>query len=157
MTLIIGLGSVVVGICLIVAYSIIEKTLVNEKETSNAVRANLGLYSIGIILLTAGATLLATNADAGVLSAYLPIFTLLGIVLIVLTAIILNDVKRQDARAAAGLTLGLGLLLTIGSAGKLYWDYDGKGRMSKHLGAQSLNTEVPGESMAFGTHNFRFH
>jgi hypothetical protein len=106
------------GIILIIAYSQIYTKITDVK--SDEARACEGLYTIGVMSLTMGITLMMfpEQTVANVFIMYMTI--LLGIVITSLSAIIVNKEPAGDAKNWAIFVMVIGLLFIVGSGYSIY-------------------------------------
>ena len=109
---------IVVGLIVLVLSSVINTNTQMLATNSTVARCNQGLYSIAIMFLSVGLTVLASG-DRFPVSEHLALgFTVvLGVVLTVLAAIIVNKSGAGPAKNAAVATLVLGVLFMAGSVG----------------------------------------
>jgi Na+-driven multidrug efflux pump len=122
---------IVMGILLLVASGRLAKALENEVAENKAVKANQGLYTMGIMFLTAGLTMVACGMHGGAgdvganTMVMLSFLLLLGIVLIGLSATIINA-DIDGTKGWASFILVLGILLVLGCSGMIYKHMSGK-------------------------------
>jgi hypothetical protein len=109
---------ILLGLMLVVAYAYIIKDIHDIESTAG--RAASGVYTLGIMILTIGATLMLTSTAKDVSSAYVTYLAMaLGVVLLVLGAILVNKTDSK-ARGWSILVLVIGILLIVGCGASLY-------------------------------------
>lgn len=118
--LIVYISLIVLGIFLLIACGEIRKNTATLPPSSHVVRANEGLYTMGIIFLTAGLVLMAAGPavhvlDTTMLTALMGFIMVLGVILIVLSAIVMRGTSG-GARTMSTLVLVLGVIF-IGVTG----------------------------------------
>ena len=137
---------IVMGILLLVAYARLAKSLENEPADSKAVRANQGLYTMGIMFLMLGLTLTFCNMHCqcqglgGGNNIVIGFLALLGVVLIGLSATIINaDV--DGTKGWASFLLVLGILFVLGCGAMIYLHASGKlaGKLKFGMGGCGMN------------------
>lgn len=140
----------VVSILLIVAAARIEKAISNMPATSDAQRANKGVYTIGVILLAISVTLAALNAEKDVESKYVnAMIGALGVVLLTLAAVIINKTSG-DARKWASLVLVSGILMIVGAAVHVFYkNQDGIRGLFEMYGDSDGDDESDSEGSEF--------
>jgi cytochrome bd-type quinol oxidase subunit 2 len=120
---------ILLGILLIAAYS----SIVNDDKTTNfgplttAGRALQGLYTIGVVFLTAGIVLAATKTehdDDHAMTAAAILLVLLGIALVVVSSILAAETSGSAKSWAVSL-ICLGLVFIGVVAGKLLYKHKG--------------------------------
>lgn len=114
-----------VGVFLIVLYSQIQAGLPSDIDVKSTVaRALQGLYTLGLILLIAGLTLLAVSTRCPQISVdggddiILVVTTLLGIVILVLSAILVNKLSGQ-AKSWSVMSLVISIMMVVFCGGML--------------------------------------
>ena len=106
------------GVYLLVAYSMIADGIKNLPPTSNAQRANQGLFTLGITFIVTSLTFGMCNwkCDCGDLKAsgtiYLGFFMILGIVLTSLAGVLVSNVGGSG-KSWAVTTLVIGILFIV--------------------------------------------
>lgn len=109
---------VLLGIMLIVAYSQIITGITDIKSTAG--QAASGIYTLGVMFMSIGATLLMCGKADAISSHYVTYLTMaLGVVLIVLGAILVNKLDGKP-KTWSVLVLVLGILFIIGCSVALY-------------------------------------
>jgi hypothetical protein len=109
---------ILLGLMLIITYSYIIKDIQDIKSTVG--QAASGVYTLGIMILTIGATLMLTSTSKEVSTAYVTYLSIaLGVVLIVLGAILV-DKTDGNAKSWSIIVLVIGLILIVGCAVSLY-------------------------------------
>ena len=109
---------IVLGVLLLVASGRITVAVENQSADNKTVKANQGIYTMGIIFLITGVSLGAceykcTSCDLGMDSTtYLVFLILLGIALVSLGGVIVND-GIEGAKSWGTLVLVLGLLFIV--------------------------------------------
>lgn len=121
----------VMGILLLIAYGRLAKAMENQPADNKAVRANQGLYTMGIIFLALAITLTFCNYHCqctglgGGNNLVLGFLALLGIVLIGLSATIINA-DIDGTKGFASFLLVLGILFVVGCGVMAYLHMSGK-------------------------------
>jgi len=107
---------IAIAVLLLVASGRIEAAMNNVQVNSDIERANKGIYTIGIIMLTAGVVMLiAGKEDINVEPMLLVgLLGLLGLVLLVLAAIVISN-GQGDARSWGVAVLVGGIVFLVGS------------------------------------------
>lgn len=103
----------VLGAILIALSSVITENTKNLAVESDVARANQGIYTMAIIFMTIAVTLLAFDVDMNASETVsLAFIVLLGIVLMVLAAIIVNKTSDKAKNAAVGI-LVMGIVFIV--------------------------------------------
>ncbi len=106
------------GIILIIAYSQIYSKLTDVE--SDASRACEGIYTLGVMSLTVGITLMMMP-DQSVTNMFIVyMMMLLGIILTTLGGIVVSKTHAGDAKNWAVFVMVIGLLFIIGSGYSIY-------------------------------------
>lgn len=123
------------GIFLLVSYGVINKALIadNVDVASSVSKANQGLFAMGIIFIVAAVAFAmcksncAKMGEASDMSAtmFLGFFAVLGIVLMSLSAALING-GVGSAKGWAVTNLVIGLCLILGCSGGLYLEHQEK-------------------------------
>ena len=106
------------GVYLLVSYSMIADSIKNLPSTSNVQRANQGIFTLGITFIVTGITFGICNwkCNCGDLNAsgniYLGFFLVLGIVLTSLAGVLVSSVNGSGKNWAI-TTLVLGVLFVV--------------------------------------------
>ena len=130
------------GIYLLVAYSMIADGIKDLAPTSNAQRANQGIFTLGITFIVTGITFGLCNwkCNCGDLNAsggvYLGFFLILGIVLTSLAGVLISSVKGSGKNWAI-TTLVIGVLFMVFCIAGL--GYMNKDRISSVGGGKPLS------------------
>ena len=122
---------ILLGILLIAAYAQMQKNMPNVSMTSDVGRAMEGLYTMGVMFLSVGLTLLVSGHDhAQTSQTYMTYFLiLLGIVLISLAGVLVSKTSGTP-RNWAIVILVIGILFVVGAGALL---------AAKHTGKMSLS------------------
>ena len=144
---------VLLGVYLLVAYSMIADGIKDLSATSNAQRANQGIFTMGITFIVTGIAFGMCNwkCDCGDLHAsgnvYLGFFLILGIVLTSLAGILVSSVQG-DGKTWAISTLIIGVLFIVFCIAVI--GYIHKDSIVSAVGSKSLPTgQGSGKSLAF--------
>ena len=104
----------VLGAILIALSSMITENTKNLPVDSDVARCNQGIYTMAIIFMTVGATILAFGGNVSITGATgLAFIITLGLVLLVLGAIIINKTSDKAKNAAVGV-LVIGIVFIVG-------------------------------------------
>jgi hypothetical protein len=135
------------GVYLLVAYSMIADGIKDLAPTSNAQRANQGIFTLGITFIVTGITFGLCNwkCNCGDLSAsgtvYLGFFLILGLVLTSLAGVLVSNVKGPGKKWAVG-TLVIGVLFIVFCIAVLAY-------MHKDTIMSTVGGKSSGKSLAF--------
>jgi hypothetical protein len=109
---------IAIAVLLLVASGRIDDALDNVQVNSDIDRANKGIYTIGIIMLTAGVTLLAAQKKVDVEPMILTgLIGVLGLVLLVLAAIVIN--KGSGSAKSWGVCVLVGGIVFLVASGAI--------------------------------------
>jgi hypothetical protein len=105
----------VLGAILIALSSMITENTKNLAVDSDVARCNQGIYTMAIIFMTVGVTMLAFGGSTATISGTkgLAFIITLGIVLLVLGAIIVDKTSDNAKNAAVGVLI-LGMVFIVG-------------------------------------------
>ena len=107
------------GIFLILAYSQIYSKL--PDTTSNEARATEGIYTIGVMSLTMGITLMMCTDQQNITDMFIVyMMMMLGVVLTVLGGIVVSKIQEGAAKAWAVLVMVTGILFIVGGSYAIY-------------------------------------
>ncbi len=143
---------VLLGIYLLVAYTMVADGIKNLPANSSAQRANQGIFTMGITFIVTGIAFGLCNwkCNCGDLKAsgnvYLGFFVVLGVVLTSLAGVLVSNVTGQG-KTWAVLTLVIGILFIVFCGGVIAYAHKDK-IMSKNPFSVANALKV-GESMAF--------
>ena len=106
---------IAIAVLILVASGRIEAGFTNVQVNSDIDRANKGIYTIGIIMLVAGVTLLVAQKNVDVEPMLLTgLIGALGLVLLVLAAVVINKGTGSAKSWGVAVLVG-GLLFLVGS------------------------------------------
>ena len=123
-SVVISVVLVALGLYLLVAYSMIEKSIANLPANSNTQRANQGIFTMGITFIVSGIAFGICNykCNCGDLQAsgsiYLGFFMVLGIVLTSLAGVIVSN-AHGSGKSWATTTLVIGILFVVSCVGTI--------------------------------------
>ena len=138
-SLLLAMVKILMGIFLIVAYSKIAENTVGLSSGSNVVRANKGIFTIGVTFIVSGISFAICNHKCkceNILpgsNVYLGFFLLLGIVLTALAGVIIGGVSGS-AKTVATLVLVLGLLFVCACIGFFVYTHRDKFTSTSNTG-----------------------
>ena len=144
---------ILLGLYLLVAYSMIADSIKTLPAASSAQRANQGIFTMAITFIVSGFAFAMCNrncncADLGASgNVYLGFFLVLGIVLTSLAGVLVSNVSGKG-KGWAVTTLVFGVLLIVSCIGFIVYIH--KDTIVSAVGSKSLPTEQgSGKSLAF--------
>ncbi len=115
---------ILLGLMLIIAYTFIIKNIHDINSTAG--RAVSGVYTIGVIVLSIGVTLMLCGPSSDVSSASVTyLASALGVVLVVLGAILVNQTD-SSSKGWSIVVLIVGLLLVVSCGVSIYSIHEDK-------------------------------
>lgn len=132
--LLMAMMKILMGVFLVVAYSKIAENTTGLQSGSNVVKANQGIFTIGVTFIVSGISFAICNhkCQCGPVlqssNVYMGFLLVLGIVLTALAGVIIGGVSGS-AKTLAILVLVMGLLFICGCIG--FFVYSNKEKISK--------------------------